>query len=205
MSSELYYYRPSTPPATLAAVQLESVHCRTASGSSVYTNDSSPDSVITNITTPSRSPVIRQHGPTLLPKIRPQDLVVEPVSAGGPHRHRRALSNARNPPGFVPYTTTRPSGQRCLASPIDCSLISPVSATSMLGSLTGSALSSPVAITPSHSRKPSGATCCSASCSAPSNSGSRLATLSARPLSSAGQSTCLVNTGSSVRIRQRAL
>lgn len=37
-------------------------------------------------------------GTPLLPKIRPQDIVIEPLSAGGPVRHRRVLSST-----FVPY------------------------------------------------------------------------------------------------------
>ncbi|PGH27463.1 hypothetical protein AJ80_00942 [Polytolypa hystricis UAMH7299] len=157
MSSELYYYRPTTPPSALTEEQLSGIlHIRTASGSSVGSNNSSPESVLTNITTPNRSPVVRQHGPTLLPKIRPQDLVVEPMSAGGPHRHRKALSNTRNPPGYPYPINHRPVTQRTLADPVDCTLISPISTTSMLGSRSGSTLSSPVTFTPSHNRRPSG-------------------------------------------------
>lgn len=160
MSLESYYYRPITPPGAVAAGQLiGSAHSRNASDSSVYTNDSSPDSVLTSITTPNRSPH-RQHGPTLLPKIRPQDLVVEPASAGGPTRHRRVLSNTRNPPGFVPYSTTtrRPSSQRIVTDANDCtSLASPISvATSMLTSHASSNQSSPVTLTSPHSRLPGG-------------------------------------------------
>ncbi|KAK2767803.1 hypothetical protein FQN54_003962 [Arachnomyces sp. PD_36] len=161
MSLDSYYYRPITPPGAIAAGQLiNNNHNRNASDSSVYTNDSSPDSVLTSITTPNRSPH-RQHGPTLLPKIRHQDVVVEPASAGGPTRHRRVLSNTRNPPGFVPYSTTgrRPSSQRIVTDANDCtSLVSPISvATSMLGvSRAGSNQSSPVTLTSPHTRLPGG-------------------------------------------------
>jgi len=47
-------------------------HSRSSSHVSMYSQESSPDSVNTQLSTPARSP-IRQHGPLLLPKIRPQD------------------------------------------------------------------------------------------------------------------------------------
>ncbi|KAK2770017.1 hypothetical protein FQN52_009026 [Onygenales sp. PD_12] len=151
MSSVYYYDRPSTPPAMFAAGQFAgNFHTRHDSSSS---NNSSPDSGVTNITTPNRSPIIRQHGPALLPKIRPQDLVVEPVSSSGPYRHRKVLSNTRNPPGFAPYSVSRSQAQRALTSPIDCSLISPISTCSVTGTRGASTLSSPVTLTPSHTRK----------------------------------------------------
>ncbi|KAF9876585.1 hypothetical protein CkaCkLH20_05993 [Colletotrichum karsti] len=57
-------------------------HARSRSNGSVYSfvsaADSTPDSVSTRMTTPSRaSPPIRQHGPLLLPKIRSQDQAIE--------------------------------------------------------------------------------------------------------------------------------
>lgn len=147
MASSRYYYGPTTPPSSVTAAQFPgSAHSRTSSGSSsVYTNNSSPETAITNNTTPSRSPAFRQRGPTLLPKIRPQDIVVEPVSRSGPYRHCRALSSSLNPSGFVPYPASRPSTQRPAVEAIDCSLISPVSPGPIYNSYyAGSTLTSPV-------------------------------------------------------------
>ena len=150
MSLEDIYYAPTTPPGLVDVQLIGSAHSRNTSASSVFSYESSPDSVVTCMTTPGGSPPHHQHGPTLLPKIRPQDVVVEPVSAGGPRRHRRVLSNTRNPPGFVPYSTTRPPLQRSVIDSVDCAaLISPVSAVSMLGSGNASALSSPITLTSS--------------------------------------------------------
>lgn len=156
MSSRLsyYYHQPTTPPASGTAEQFEELyHSQTASGSSIYSNDSSPDSVITNLTTPCRSPAVRQHGPMLLPKIRPQDTVVDPMSSGGPYRRRRVLSNARNPPGFVPYSAGQSYAPSTAPGSVDCTLISPVSAHSLASSHAGSAVASPVTITPSSARR----------------------------------------------------
>ncbi|TDZ32163.1 hypothetical protein C8035_v000703 [Colletotrichum spinosum] len=70
---DLSYHQPPTNPG----------HNRSRSNGSVYSfvssaADSTPDSVSTRMTTPSRaSPPIRQHGPLLLPKIRSQDQAIE--------------------------------------------------------------------------------------------------------------------------------
>ncbi|KAG5296697.1 hypothetical protein I7I48_05603 [Histoplasma ohiense] len=152
MSSELYYYRPSTPPAMMATSHFNgryNMHVRADSSSS---NNSSPDSAVTNLTTPNLSPVIRQHGPALLPKIRPQDLIVEPVSSSGPIRHRKGQSTIRKSTVYTPYPASRSQMRGSLTSPIDCSLISPISTSSMLGHRAPSTLSSPVTLTPSHTR-----------------------------------------------------
>jgi hypothetical protein len=163
MSLAPYYYRPVTPPEENAAGQLHrNGHSRHASGSSYYTNQShntSPESIITNLTTPGHSPVLRQHGPTLLPKIRTQDSGVDPSPAGGPKRsqgHRRVLSATNNPPAFAPYTTSRPPMQRSQTEPVECtSLISPVSNASVYGThnRAGSTVPSPVTLTASINRK----------------------------------------------------
>ncbi|OJJ39200.1 hypothetical protein ASPWEDRAFT_360359 [Aspergillus wentii DTO 134E9] len=156
MSLEYSYYRPTTPPGAQLGELLGVGHCRSASDSSIYSNDSSPWSVATSATSP-RSPPRHHHGPALLPKIRLQDVVVEPVSTGGPQRHRRVLSNTRNPPGFVPYPSSRPPVQHNIMEPADClPLVSPISTNSVYSSCNGSALSSPVSITPSVKRKASG-------------------------------------------------
>ncbi|WEW55118.1 hypothetical protein PRK78_000546 [Emydomyces testavorans] len=153
MASELFYYQPQTPPAALTAEQYPgSVHSRSTSGSSTYNLDSSPDSVITNLTTPNRSPAYHQHGRALLPKIRPQDLVVEPVSQRGPHRHRKSLSSTFNPPGFAPYPATRPPSQRAETDTAGL-LTSPISTASFLGAHLGTSLGSPATVGPTEARR----------------------------------------------------
>ncbi|KAJ3474711.1 hypothetical protein NLG97_g9724 [Lecanicillium saksenae] len=81
--------RPITPPQEFPLQQyyfdsslLEIPrHARSSSkASSVYSAVSTAESACTRMTTPPRaSPPIRQHGPLLLPKIRPQDQQVTPV------------------------------------------------------------------------------------------------------------------------------
>lgn len=156
MSSNYSYARPITPESAVIPV-VWGEHSHTTSGSSAYSNDSSPASAATCATTPSMSPV-RQHAPALLPKIRPQDIIVEPASAGGPQRHRRVLSNTRNPPGFVPYPSTRPPIQRVsfIDTAVDCAIISPASSTPTGAAGRTSVTASPVTLTPSHRRKVSG-------------------------------------------------
>lgn len=152
MSVQFSYYRPTTPPG--APLREHAVHTRHASDSSAYSSDpSSPWSATTSRTSPGDSPPRQlHHGPALLPKTRPQDVVIEPVLVGGPQRNRRVLSNTRNPPGFVPYPPSRPVSQRD-AVPVEYShLASPVTPGY---NPNGSALLSPVSITSSHKRKAS--------------------------------------------------
>ncbi|KXG46947.1 uncharacterized protein PGRI_036930 [Penicillium griseofulvum] len=151
-------FRPTTPPRLTLEEYIDAGHSRHASNSSVYSSESSPWSTVTGNTSPTTSPTRHHHGPKLLPKIRPQDIVIEPVSAGGPIRHPRVLSNTRNPPGFVPYTPAPPSASRRTRDLADrLTLASPISPVpiSTQGSL--SALSSPVTIIPSYKRKAGGA------------------------------------------------
>lgn len=77
-------------------------HVRSSSkASSIYsavsTVESTPDSVCTRLTTPPRaSPPVRQHGPVLLPKIRPQDQHIDgcqPVHTPIP---TKKMSRSRN-------------------------------------------------------------------------------------------------------------
>lgn len=114
MSVQYAYYRPTTPPG----VPLNAAHSRHASDSSVYSTDaSSPWSATTSATSPGGSPPrTLHHGPALLPKIRPQDVVVEPASGAGSQRQRR---NTRNPPAPLPYVHGSSGAQRSayLASP----------------------------------------------------------------------------------------
>lgn len=118
-----YCYRPITPPEATAAGQLFDTHLQK---SSYYQDSTSPESA-GHQPTPSRSPVLRQHGPTLLPKIRTQDSSLDPHSAAGPKRgHVRVLSNASTS-STGPYTT-RPPMYRSATEPVECTnLISPIS------------------------------------------------------------------------------
>lgn len=153
MSLEYARYQPTTPPGIPFGEYMGSTHSRNASISSIYSSESSPWSTMTGNTSPSTSPTRHHHGPALLPKIRPQDVIIEPVSAGGPLRNRRVLSNTRNPPGFMPYPPSRPPVQR---NGIDVTLTSPISPIVTTGHGSLSALSSPVTITPSYKRKAGG-------------------------------------------------
>lgn len=156
MSLAPYSYRPITPPEAIAVDQLHNNNNRENTSASSYTHGCSPRSSYTTVTTPSKSPVLRQHGPTLLPKIRPQDAVVAPSSAGGPKRtHRRMLSTSHTLKSFAPYTTSRPSVQRSVTEPLECTaLISPVSSSStpFLGRRASSTFEPPVAVAACYSK-----------------------------------------------------
>lgn len=157
MSLEYARYQPITPPGIPFQEYIESAHSRNASNSSIYSGGSSPWSTMTGNTSPSTSPTRHHHGPALLPKIRPQDVVIEPMSAGGPLRQRRGLSNTRSPPGFVPYPPSRPPVQRNGIGAANClALASPISPIVTTGHGSSSALSSPVTVTPKNKRKASG-------------------------------------------------
>lgn len=164
MSFQYSHYRPTTPPCLPTGEYIRTGgHSRNASDSSVYSNDSSPWSAVTSATSASDdSPPRHHHGPTLLPKIRSQDVIIEPAPAGGQQRQRRVLSNTRNPPGFLPYPPSRGSGQRNTGE--SSALLSPVSPM-YTSSHHGSTLSSPVSITPSHKRKASSGHSRGGSCS----------------------------------------
>ncbi|KAJ5390154.1 uncharacterized protein N7496_001222 [Penicillium cataractarum] len=156
MPGKYNQYQPTTPPGIPLQVHIGSAHSRNASNSSVYSNDSSPWSTMTGSTSPTTSPTRHHHGPALLPKIRPQDIVIEPVSVGGPLRHRRVLSNTRNPPGFVPYPSRPPLQRNREDASERLALASPISPIVTTGHGSYSALSSPVTVNPSHRRKPGG-------------------------------------------------
>ncbi|KAL3461284.1 hypothetical protein BJX64DRAFT_163128 [Aspergillus heterothallicus] len=158
MSVGYPFYRPTTPPVIHYQELAGQFHNRNASDSSVYSNDSSPWSAVTSTTSPTvDSPPRYQHGPALLPRIRSQDVVIEPPPTTGPHRHRRLLSNTRNPPGFVPYPPRRPSIQRNVVEVSDrLAAVSSIQNSPVYAAYNESALSSPVRITPSHKRKESG-------------------------------------------------
>ncbi|KAL8865758.1 MAG: hypothetical protein Q9174_006712, partial [Haloplaca sp. 1 TL-2023] len=145
------YYRALTPPyAGAPYTRNEGRHSRHTSTSTIGSQNSSPESVATHATTPCRSP-IRQHGPTLLPKLRTQDSSLQPIAR--PNGHRRASSQA------CPQTRTtqlsRPGMQRSTTSPPETiNLVSPISTTSVASPWANtSAINSPVTFSSSYSRK----------------------------------------------------
>jgi hypothetical protein len=127
MSLAPYYYRPITPPEAAAGQRGHRRNYSNVSAASSYyssTFDTSPESVITDNTTPSRSPVLRHNGPTLLPKIRTQDSSLNPASAGqiqGAHRRGSSTSN-------ISVSNQRPPMYRSATVPVEStSLASPIS------------------------------------------------------------------------------
>lgn len=130
MSLAPYYYRPVTPPEAAAGQhghrRNTSVISSASSGYYNYATDTSPESVITNNTTPNRSPVLRQYGPTLLPKIRSQDSSLAPSSAGQTkpaHRRGSSVNNVTQSTG-----AQRPFMFRSSTEPVECAaMMSPVS------------------------------------------------------------------------------
>ena len=110
-----FSYGPTTPPsfsfeealndASFTLSHSHHGHSRAGSHVSTYSQESSPDSIDTALTTPARSP-IRQHGPLLLPKIRPQDQEIH----SPPKRFKKA-------PSMPPTTTFRPSHSRSHTNP----------------------------------------------------------------------------------------
>lgn len=130
MSLAPYTYRPITPPEAAAGQRGHRRNISNISNASScyfnYTNDTSPESIITNNTTPSRSPALRQYGPTLLPKIRTQDSGSTPPSAGQAkvdHRRGSWVNNASHFGG-----PPRPLVYRSSTEPVECTtLMSPIS------------------------------------------------------------------------------
>lgn len=154
MPLEPYQYRPITPPSTELPVENPgSGHSRNTSGSSVWSTNSSPDSVDTRTTTPPRSP-LHQHGPRILPKIRTQDQSVQPSFRIEKHRRTSSTADsslhARSGRPTPSRSTTVPPEYVSLVSPTT-SVYSPFSAYSGVNS----GVNSPISITPSYQRRPS--------------------------------------------------
>ncbi|KAF2761164.1 hypothetical protein EJ05DRAFT_497721 [Pseudovirgaria hyperparasitica] len=152
------YTRQFTPPSVSYSSYLTaSAHSRSTSDGSFYSSDASPGSVGTNITTPPRSP-IRQHGTTLLPKVRQQDQVTEPTAGPtGAIRHRKTMSasSAAYIQTVNPYGARPSSYYRRGASPGEQSnIVSPISEPSPYET-SFSNLNSPVTFGPALSRRPS--------------------------------------------------
>ncbi len=121
-------------------------HGRSSSHGSVYSFDSSPESLVTvstRHTTPARSPV-RTHGPLLLPKIRSQDQALGPAAATSPPKRTKTS----------PARTFRPTHVRSFTSPeaIIAFPPAPLGFSSQLSDDSGSAgpalLCSPVSFAP---------------------------------------------------------
>lgn len=68
----------------------------------------SPDSVNTHLTTPPRSPTQHHAGPVLLPKIRSQDQVVDPVDVQPRHVPSRSITSTGFPLGFNEHRFQQP-------------------------------------------------------------------------------------------------
>ncbi|TAQ87106.1 hypothetical protein B7494_g4576 [Chlorociboria aeruginascens] len=125
-----YSFGPTTPPQFCFEEPLNDStftlsHSRSSSHASMYSQDSSPASVHTQVTTPARSP-IRQHGPLLLPKIRPQDQEICPAKSSSltsttsfRPTHHRSQTNP-GPFSFTPDDGVSPHSRSAstLCSPI---------------------------------------------------------------------------------------
>lgn len=99
-------------------------HSRTSStASTVYSLDSSPPNSIatttTRRTTPARSPVIRTHGPMLLPKIRSQDQNIVPtmVPFSQPESAARPAKRAKTSPPTSMKSAYRRGHSRSVTNP----------------------------------------------------------------------------------------
>ncbi|PBP17033.1 hypothetical protein BUE80_DR012194 [Diplocarpon rosae] len=115
---------PATPP--VYSGEEEESRCRDpihvhghvghSRSSSLDSQGSSPESVNTQLTTPARSP-IRQHGPLLLPKIRPQDQEIHSPPKRVKKMPAKSLSLSLSH-AFQPTTTSfRPSHTRSYTNP----------------------------------------------------------------------------------------
>ncbi|KAL1993642.1 hypothetical protein VTN49DRAFT_2311 [Thermomyces lanuginosus] len=145
-------FLPTTPPMAATVQPIGSADSRNTSFSAC-SYDSSPDSVAIGLDAPSSTEGPNLHyGPQILPKIRTQDVVVDPVSSAGPCRHRRVLSNTRNPPGYMPYTLTRPPSLSRNGEVAELSApVSPASPAS--GRTISPTLSSPISLPSTGTRK----------------------------------------------------
>ncbi|KAF2097681.1 hypothetical protein NA57DRAFT_76492 [Rhizodiscina lignyota] len=112
------------------------------SDASHHTSDSSPESLFTTSTartTPPRESPVRQYGAVLLPKVRQQDQVTEPVAGAGPIRHRRNVSSASSYQNSVyhPYLQRPTLNCRGISPSKDSELQSPASHLSLAVSTSG--------------------------------------------------------------------
>lgn len=117
----------------------ELLHCPGGSASSEASCfpqefDWSPETVMTAATTPPKSPAkIRECGPILLPKVRPQDQLMEPATVHGFSQHNRTSSLPAHllPNQFGAMLPQRPvMDRRSTSPPTGIYMPSPVSAPS---------------------------------------------------------------------------
>lgn len=122
-------------------------HSRSSShaSASMYSQESSPEPLGTGMTTPARSP-IRQHGPLLLPKIRPQD---QEIHASPPKRFKRAPSH------HTSTTTFKPTHTRSYTNPESVSFMPQTQDNFPSHTRSMSTLCSPVPFAPSQERRSS--------------------------------------------------
>lgn len=119
--------RHITPPGTTTHLQPYSTrHQRSLPTSADSPATTSPDSVRTPTGTPPRSPN-KHTGPALLPKIRKQDQILDPINI--PHVYRRfpVSFSTTYPAGYDSHFTIVETRGRSLSPPEGC-LITPVSA-----------------------------------------------------------------------------
>ncbi|KAH8662821.1 hypothetical protein BGZ60DRAFT_75081 [Tricladium varicosporioides] len=141
-----FSFGPTTPPHYSFEESLNDAsyaigHSRSSSHVSMYSQESSPEPVGTGFTTPARSP-IRQHGPLLLPKIRPQDQEIH----SPPKRFKRNPSG----PSRTPF---KPSHTRSYTNPESISFMTNSDFPSHTRSM--STLCSPVTFAPQNERRAS--------------------------------------------------
>lgn len=94
-------YRHVTPPSEADLIEYEDLHCPGGSASTnatYFPQQWSPETVMTAVTTPPRSPmIIRESGSRLLPKPRDQDQIIEPAARFSHlHGHSRTSSLPSN-------------------------------------------------------------------------------------------------------------
>ncbi|KAK4547593.1 hypothetical protein LTR36_000550 [Oleoguttula mirabilis] len=116
-------YQQLTPPPTFEVDGFDDMQCPGGSASTVesdFPQDWSPETVMTAATTPPRSPPrFRECGPVLLPKVRPQDQLIEPTTNPSYYGHSRTVSMPTNgfPMQFGGHLPLRPSMDRRSTSP----------------------------------------------------------------------------------------
>lgn len=145
MPLSAYQYRPLTPPAAAAVPELDFLdadHSPSFSDISTLSGVSFQDGLQVRVpNTPFERSPIRQHGPTLLPKIRTQDQSFKtPVTTTRKsHRpqHRRAVSQSFIPPpssSSFQTAAVRPTYQRSTTVPPELDPFTPSSAISTTSS-----------------------------------------------------------------------
>lgn len=118
-------YRQLTPPMAVEIDDFDNMQCPGGSASTIdsyFPTDWSPETVMTAASTPPRSPLkIRETGPILLPRVRPQDQLMEPSTNPSYYGHSRTASAPANgngyPMQFGGHLPLRPAVDRRSTSP----------------------------------------------------------------------------------------